>query len=43
MEQCQQTTVKPAANATDLDALMQMQYVFENFGFIPNWINVKAY
>lgn len=41
MEQSQQTAVKKAARATDLDALMQMQYVFENFGFIPKWLNIR--
>jgi hypothetical protein len=44
METRQQTTTTVNAIKTvDMNALMHMEYVYENFGFMPKWLNINAY
>lgn len=31
------------AQTLDMDALVHIEYVYENFGFIPKWLHVRAY
>jgi len=45
MEPCLEKAgnVKKTAQTLDMDVLVHIEYVYENFGFMPKWLHVRAY
>jgi|GEM_PF-4202164 len=43
MDECKCLPAIRVEKTVDVNLLNYIQYVYENFGFIPKWLSVKAY